>query len=82
MSESNKLGPYIQKLMLLVVDKEQDSDVKQLAYDELKRLNDNVDEFLNTNKEDSFEKIQKKVINKQKQEKQLLQEDMDNVSDK
>ena len=81
MSESNKLGPYIQKLMLLVVDTDQDDDIKQLAFDELKRLSISVSEFLDKNKEDAFEKIQSKVMKKQQQEKQLLQEDKD-VSDK
>ena len=69
MSE-NKLGPYIQKLMLIVLDREADDDIKQLAWDELKRLNVNLNEFLDKNKEDKFENVRKKEL-----KKQLLQED-------
>jgi hypothetical protein len=75
--DNNKLGSYIQKLMLIVIDKEQDNDVIQLAWDELRRLNTDLNEFLTTNKEDVFEKVQRKAI-----KKQLLQEEQENVSDK
>jgi len=68
---SNKLGSYIQKLMLVVIDKEQDDDIKQLAWDELGRLSVNLGDFLDTNRENSIDK----VINKDNKEKQLLQED-------
>ena len=37
----NRLGTYISQLMTTVVDKESDDFVKQLALDELKRLNCN-----------------------------------------
>jgi hypothetical protein len=67
----NRLGPYIQKLMLIVIDKEQDDDVKQLAWDELGRLSVNINDFLDKNRENSIDK----VINKDNKEKQLLQED-------
>tara|TARA_Y100000310_G_scaffold170717_1_gene170898 strand:+ start:778 stop:1008 length:231 start_codon:yes stop_codon:yes gene_type:complete len=76
MSKTNKLGPYVQKLMLIVVDREQDDDVKQLAWDELKRLSVDLNDFLTKNVEDGLDKIRKKEL-----KKQLLQED-DNVSDK
>ena len=67
---ADKLGPYIQKLMLIVIDREADDDVKQLAWDEIRRLNINLDEFLDKNKEDKFENVRKKEL-----KKQLLQED-------
>ena len=67
---SSKLGSYIQKLMLVVIDREQDDDIKQLAWDELSRLNLDLEDFLVKNKQDYIEKIKNK-----KQKKQLLQED-------
>ena len=42
----NKLGTYIQKLMTVIVDKEEEQFNKDLAYSELKRLNADVSEFL------------------------------------
>ena len=66
MSNTNKLGPYVQKLMLVIVDREQDGDIKQLAWDELNRLSSDLESFLTSNIEDSFDKMRKK---------QLLQED-------
>ena len=63
----NKYGPYIQKLMTVVLDKDQDEFVQQMAWDELRRLGDGVREFLaNHLKDDSNEK--------KKTEKILLQE--------
>ena len=75
-SNQNKLGSYIQKLMLLIIDKKEDDDIIQLAWDELRRLSTDLDEFLTNNIEDTFDKVQRKAI-----KKQLLQEE-DNVSDK
>ena len=63
----NKYGPYIQKLMTIVLDKEQDEFVQQMAWDELKQLGESVTEFLmKHSKDDSVEK--------EKTEKILLQE--------
>ena len=63
----DKLGPYIKNLMVTIIDKEQEKFVKNLALDELKRLNAAVDEFLQSNiQDDSEETI--------KSEKKLLQE--------
>tara|TARA_Y100000034_G_scaffold123756_1_gene171018 strand:- start:743 stop:970 length:228 start_codon:yes stop_codon:yes gene_type:complete len=63
----NKYGTYMQKLMTIVIDKEQDEFVQQMAWDELKRLGDGVDEFLMKHlKDDDGEK--------EKTEKILLQE--------
>ena len=72
----NKLGSYISKLMTTILDKEQEGFVKDLALDELRRLNVNVEEFVRKHSMDMFEKEQKK-----QEEKQLLQEDK-NVKDK
>ena len=71
----DKLGPYIQRLMTTVIDKEQDEFVQQLALTELRRLNVDLEEFLRKHQEDDFEK-QKKT------KKQLLQEDKENVKNK
>ena len=40
---SDKLGPYITKLMTTVIEKEQEDFVKELAFSELKRLNVNIE---------------------------------------
>jgi len=63
----NKYGSYIQKLMTLVLDKEQDEFVQQMAWDELKRLGEDVSEFLIKHSRDDSEE-------KEKTEKILLQE--------
>ena len=63
----SKYGSYIQKLMTIVLDKEQDEFVQQMALNELKRLGDGVKEFLMKHlKDDEGEK--------EKAEKILLQE--------
>ncbi len=64
----NKLGSYITKLMTTVLDSEQEEFVKDLAWNELKRLNADVEEFLRKNGSDDDE-------SKEEIEKQLLQED-------
>ena len=64
----DKLGPYVQRLMTTVIDTEQEQFVKDLAWDELKRLNINIEEFLRQHLKDESEDIKKT-------EKQLLQED-------
>jgi hypothetical protein len=65
----NKLGSYISKLMVTVIDKEQEQFVKDLALSELTRLNVNVNEFIGKHTQDMYDK------EKQQQEKKLLQED-------
>ena len=57
----DKLGAYVQKLMTTVIDKEQDEFVKKLAWDELRRLNVDIEEFLRKNSEDDTEKSEKTV---------------------
>ena len=72
---ADKLGPYVNRLMTTVLDKEQEEFVQELAWNELKRLNADVEEFLRKHsKDDSEEQV--------KTEKQLLQEDKKNVKDK
>ena len=63
----NKLGAYIQKLMTVILDKEEEQFTKDLAYSELKRLNTDVSEFLLKNRKDDEEE-------KEHNEKQLLLE--------
>ena len=72
----NKLGSYITKLMTIVLDKEQEQFVKDLALREIEKLNVDVNEFIRNNKEDVFDRVKKE------KEKQLLQEDEKNVKDK
>ena len=71
----DKLGPYIQKLMTTVLDNKEDDFVKELALTELTRLKVNIDEFL-------VKHYQVDDVAEEKPEKQLLQEDKENVSDK
>ena len=70
----NKLGDYISKLMMTVLDSEQEQFVKDLALSELQRLNVDVSEFINKHMKDDIDKIKET-------EKKLLQEDRD-VKDK
>ena len=70
MSNTNKLGSYIQTLMGTIVAKDEEDFVKQLALDELKRLAHEVNVFVRNNEEDDTEA-------RQKTEKILLQEEKD-----
>jgi len=72
---ADKLGPYIGRLMTTILDKEQEEFVKDLAWNELKRLNADVEEFLRKNSHDDIKESEKTV-------KQLLQEDKENVKNK
>ena len=69
-----KLGTYITNLMTTIVDKEQEQFVKDLAWNQLKTINVNIDSFLRKHTEEAREI--------KKQEKQLLQEDKKNVTNK
>ena len=64
----NKLGAYIQKLMTVVLDSEEEQFVQDLAYSELTRLNTDVSEFLLKNRQDDDKE------EKEHNEKQLLLE--------
>jgi len=68
MSKTDKLGPYVQKLMTTVIDNKEDDFVKELALTELTRLKINIDEFI-------IKHYQEDNVAKEKSEKQLLQED-------
>ena len=68
---ADKLGPYVNTLMATVLDKEQEEFVRDLAWNELKRINADVEEFLRKHSKDDSEKIEKT-------EKQLLQEETKN----
>ena len=70
---TDKLGPYINKLMTTIIDNTNEEDfVKELAWEELKRLNLNVEEFLRNNSAtDDTEKLENT-------KKMLLQEEKDN----
>ena len=66
----NKLGSYITKLMTIVVDKEQEQFVKDLALREIEKLNVDVNDFIRKHTKDDIDKIKET-------EKKLLQEDKD-----
>ena len=68
MSNVDKLGPYIQKLMTTVIDNKGDDFVKELAITELNRLKVDINEFL-------VKHYQADDVAEKKVEKQLLQED-------
>ena len=72
----DKFGTYIQKLMTTILDTGQEGFVINLAFSELKRLNIDIEEFLRNNQEDDSDKVEKTI------EKQLLQEEQQNVSNK
>ena len=71
----NKLGSYITKLMMTVLDMEQEEFVRELALSELNRLNVDVNEFIRKHTKDISDEIEER-------KKQLLQEDKKNVKDK
>jgi|TARA_R110000824_G_scaffold56254_4_gene154169 hypothetical protein len=67
---TDKYGPYIQKLMTVVIDSEQDEFVQMLAWSELNRLKAAMDEILNKNNpiDDSQEQEEtKKILLQEKQ---------------
>ena len=70
----NKLGSYKTKLMMTILDKEQEEVVKELALSELTRLNVDVNDFIRKHKKDDTDEVKET-------EKKLLQEDRD-VKDK
>ena len=71
----NKFGAYISRLMTTVIDDEQEQFVKDLAWNQLKTINADIEEFLRKNSKDETEDLEQT-------EKQLLQEDKKNVKDK
>tara|TARA_B100000287_G_scaffold417115_1_gene452561 strand:+ start:814 stop:1044 length:231 start_codon:yes stop_codon:yes gene_type:complete len=75
MSNTNKLGSYIQTLMGTIVAKDEDDFVKQLALDELKRLSNEIGVFVRNNEEDDTQA-------RMKTEKILLNEEESKDADK
>ena len=71
MSE-NKLGTYIQKLMTTVLDVEQEEFVTNLAFNELKRLNVDISDFIRKHTKDDSDEVEET-------EKKLLLEEDKNV---
>jgi len=71
----NKYGSYVQKLMTLILDKEQEEFVKKLAWNELNRLHIDVNEFLLKHSEDDSEQ-------RKETEKILLQENTNGKNSK
>ena len=71
---TDKLGPYINTLMTTVLDKEQEQFVKDLAWNELKRIDADIEEFLRKHSKDDVEESKETI-------KTLLQEETD-VKDK
>ena len=59
--------------MTTVLDTDQEEFVKNLAFDELRRLNVNIDEFLRKNTKDDSVEVEETI------EKQLLLEDEKNA---
>ena len=68
----DKLGPYINRLMTTILDKEQEEFVQDLAWSELKSLNADIESFLRKYSRDDSEEQEKTV-------KQLLQEDKEHA---
>ena len=80
---AHKLGKYITQLMTTIVDKEQTQFVKDLAYNELNRLNVDINQFLKSQEKVEEPPREEKSCcakNKcKKKEKQLLQEEINDV---
>jgi ElaB/YqjD/DUF883 family membrane-anchored ribosome-binding protein len=74
MKTNSKCGAYIEKLMTTILDKEQEDFIRDLAYNELKKISNDINSFLAKNAKDDVEELEKR-------QKQLLQEDK-NVKDK
>ena len=68
MNENNKLGTYVTKLMTIIVDKDAEEFTKQLAWDELKRINTDLEGFLRKHAKSDEDKLENT-------KKQLLQEE-------
>jgi len=62
---TNKYGSYIQKLMTVVLDEEQEEFVRNLSWDELQQIRNGIDSFLEKRK-------LKGVHEKQENKKQRL----------
>ena len=67
-----KLGTYVTKLMTTILEKEQEEFVKDLAWNEIKRINADIEEFLRKHSKDDSDESDETV-------KQLLQEEKEDV---
>ena len=67
----DKFGAYVNRLMTTVLDNEQEEFVRDLAWNELNRINTDIQSFLHKNEKDDEEQSEKTV-------KQLLQEEKNN----
>ena len=72
----NKLGKYVTKLMTVVLDKEQDEFVRDLALGDLKKINTDIEEFIRKHSKDVDNEQNEKTV------KKLLQEERKNVKNK
>ena len=66
----NKLGSYVSNLMTTILDEKQEEFIKNLAWNELKSINSDIEEFLRKHSKDDLKDSEKTV-------KQLLQEEKD-----
>ncbi len=67
---ADKLGSYITKLMTTVLDKEQEEFVQDLAWNELKRINADVESFLRKHSKDDEKESEKTIKTLLQEEKQ------------
>ena len=75
MKTNSKFGSYIEKLMTTILDKEQEDFIVNLSFNELKRINVDIEEFLRKHSKDDSIESENTI-------KQLLQEETKNVKDK
>ena len=66
---ANKLGPYISSLMTVIMDREADQFVRDLAIEELERLRVDINSFMNKHYKDESDEIE------QTEKKLLLEEE-------
>jgi len=67
--KENKLGTYITKLMSTVLDAKSDQFIRELAMNELRRINVDLNDFLrkNVSKEDDNENKEKELLQESEQ---------------
>ena len=67
---TDKLGPYVNRLMTTILDKEQEEFVQDLAWNELKRINADVESFLRKHSKDDEKESEKTIKTLLQEEKQ------------
>ena len=60
----DKLGPYVNRLMTTILDSEQEEFVQDLAWNELKRINADVESFLRKNARDDIKDSEPDLLTK------------------